>query len=60
MHRFIRETNYIDTQLYLVMIRLGLWVIERKARDKAPFSSHPIKGTPYQQDLRLTMLAWVT
>ena len=36
-----------------LMIKLGLWVIERKTdhRGKMSFSSHHLKGTRYAQDI---------
>ena len=37
---------------------MGDW--QKGHGDKVPFSSHRIKGTHYQQDLRLRMLPWVT
>lgn len=38
------------------MVKLGLWVLERKTTDlKYPFSSHYIKGAYYPRDIAVVV-----
>ena len=52
--------NWDNLSDVFLMIKLGLWVLERKMRERERFSSHLIKSIDSQLNLPLLMLTWIT